>query len=276
MTEKEIVQNVSKQIVWWVGERKKKFTELSHDSMASNPFLLPLLCDIHGFSDFESLADFTLGGHFSTGHATGFGKLVDEKILPNVFGTKKLNSSLRRNHPVLRQSCFDEIDHVVKHADGKLDLLSLKAGRWTIQLTMAVKLNNTFEEIIRLRQEGKIKFSKIVVGVFYGNQEGLTDKYDILRGINRGANHTVVNLTDHVDVHAGKEFWSWLNNGEEQTQHWVLSGILDGMKKAKQVHGDLKPLIEAYRQSFINHNRAFVRADDKSIDWDSLLKSING
>ena len=52
-----------------------------------------------------------------------------------------------------------------------------------------MQLNRTFEQLIKLRDEGTLKYSKIVVGVFYGTHDTLTDKYDIMRGINRGAVH---------------------------------------------------------------------------------------
>ncbi len=64
------------------------------------------------------------------------------------------------------------------------ELLSLKAGKWTIQLTMAMQLNTSFNEIIT-NHPGLCK--KIIVGVFYGKADDLTDKYEILRGIKPGS-----------------------------------------------------------------------------------------
>ena len=50
-----------------------------------------------------------------------------------------------------------------------------------------------------------------MVGVIYGNQASLTDKFDIIRGICSGAEHDVTDITEHVEVVAGKEFWAWIN-----------------------------------------------------------------
>jgi hypothetical protein len=75
--------------VWWLGTRREKLRQAKHASMSINPFLLPLVMGLDGLRNFDELAAFMLGAHLATGHATGFGKLVDEKILPNVFGTRK-------------------------------------------------------------------------------------------------------------------------------------------------------------------------------------------
>ena len=39
-------------------------------------------------------------------------------------------------------------------------------------------------------------------------------------------------MKDRVQVHAGEEFWSWINNGEKHTQEWVLAGILNALGKS--------------------------------------------
>ncbi len=278
MQKAQIVGQVSKEVVWWIGERRKKLVELRHETMAINPFLLPLIFGTHSFRNFDELAEFLVAAHLSTGYATGFGKLMDEKILPRVFGTTKLDKAARKTRP-FSMSVFDEIDHVVIREGGKsVKLLSLKAGRWTIQLTMAVQLNKAFSELVQMRETGVLEgfhFDEIAVGVFYGTKQTLTDKYDILRGINRGAVHNVYDVTKHVHVYAGREFWSWLNDGESQTQEWVLEGILDGFTKAEKATGSMSSLIDAFRQEFSQQFHPFVR-EDLSIDWMGIIRKING
>ena len=278
MQKADVITGVSKQIVWWVGERQKKLVELRHETMSVNPFLLPLIFGIHQFKNFDELAEFLVAAHLSTGYATGFGKLIDEKILPQVFGTIKLDKATRRSRP-LSMSVFDEIDHIIPSAHGKHSkLLSLKAGRWTIQLTMAVQLNKAFEELLNLRDSkklGKFTFDEIAVGVFYGTKDTLTDKYDILRGINRGANHDVTDLTKHVHVYAGREFWTWLNGGEQRTQEWVLEGILQGFATAEKSIGALGNLLAGFRKEFRQQFHPFVRPDH-TIDWQAIIRKING
>ncbi len=278
MQKAQVVSQVSNQIVWWMGERQKKLVQLRHETMSVNPFLLPLVFGIHNFQNFDELAEFLVAAHLSTGYATGFGKLIDEKILPQVFGTTKLDKATRKKHP-FSLSVFNEIDHIILPPGGKpAKLLSLKAGRWTIQLTMAVQLNRTFEELLNLRASKKLgafTFDEIAVGVFYGTKDTLTDKYDILRGINRGANHDVKDVREHVHVYAGREFWAWLNNGESQTQEWVLEGILQGFATAEKSIGSFTDLLASFRREFSQQFQAFVR-DDKSIDWESIIRKING
>ncbi len=246
--------------------------------MAVNPFLLPLIFGIHQFQNFAELAEFLVAAHLSTGYATGFGKLIDEKILPQVFGTTKLDKAARRNRP-FSMHVFDEIDHIIPPANGKpAKLLSVKAGRWTIQLTMAVQLNKAFKELLDLRDSeglGTFTFDEIAVGVFYGTTDMLTDKYDILQGINRGAHHNVTDITKHVHVYAGREFWTWLNSGEQQTQEWVLEGILQGFTVAKESMGSLADLLAGYRKEFAQQFQTFVRPDH-TIDWQGIIRKING
>ena len=278
MDKAEVIAGVSKEIVWWMGERHKKLVQLKHETMSVNPFLLPLIFGIHEFTTFEDLSEFLVAAHLSTGYATGFGKLIDEKILPRVFGTIKLDKNARKVVP-LTMSAFNEIDHIIPAANGlSAKLLSLKAGKWTIQLTMAMHLNTAFKELIELRDSdklGDLVFDEIVVGVFYGTKEGLTDKYDILRGINRGAQHNVHDVTKTVNAYAGREFWSWLNQGQEETQHWVLDGMIQGFEAAQKSMGIFSELLAGFRKEFGGQFRSCIRPDH-SIDWHSIIRNING
>jgi hypothetical protein len=221
-----VISNVKIWAKWWFGKRKEKLQEQLNETMSINPFMMPFLFDYHDLRSLDELVDLMIASHLMIGHATGFGKLIDEKILPNVFGTKKLDVAFRAANKPLNHSCFDEIDHYILREDGTRQLISLKAGRWTIQLTMAVQLNAAFKEILKTHSD---LVDEIVVGVFYGRKEDLTDKYDILRGVNRGANHDVFDVTNHVKVHSGRDFWTWLNSGAVDTQEWVLQGFIEAL-----------------------------------------------
>lgn len=266
-----IISETSRWTIWWIEQRKKKLREQLSDTMSVNPFLLPILFEFHNIKDFGQLSNFIVASHLMIGHGTGFGKLIDEKILPNVFKTEKLDKAYRQTTPPFTEACFNEIDHVVKRPDGATDLLSLKAGKWTIQLTMAMQLNYAFKEI--LDQYGT-NINEIAVGVFYGTKETLTDKYDILRGINRGAKHNVFDVTDRVQVYAGKDFWTWLNDGEEETQKWVMEGIFLGIKESNS-RDECATLLDAYNQNVATQYNQFIN-DDGTVDWQALLIDING
>ena len=160
-TKSEIENGVRECCEWWIARRRQKLEEQLHHTMAVNPFLVPILYDFHGLNDVGELAQLLMAAHLMTGHNTGFGKLVDEKILPKVFGTTKL-SPANRARMKLEDACFDEIDHLV--AGNKL--LSLKASKWTIQLSMAVQLDHAFAKILHDKEYG---YEQIVVGVFYGS-----------------------------------------------------------------------------------------------------------
>jgi hypothetical protein len=270
-SQQEVVSGVKLWTQWWIGQRRKKLEDQLNETMSINPFIMPFLFDYHNLKSFEDLADLVIASHLMTGHNTGFGKLIDEKILPYVFGAQKLDAGLRKCTPPLNESCFDEIDHIIKREDGRIELLSLKAGKWTIQLTMAVQLNRAFNEIINKHPDVA---DNIVVGVFYGTKEGLTDKYDILRGINRGANHDVVNLLEHVHVYAGREFWTWLSGGAKETQEWVLQGMKEALDEQK-IHETATELLAAFKAGVVEKYEKDIR-EGGEMNWEKLLKKING
>lgn len=273
MQRHEVVSGVAEQAAWWIDERLKKVKKEKHDTMEVNPFMAPLLSALHGHKDFLELADFLLGGHFAIGHATGFGKLIDEKILPKVFGTTKLDKATRGKSKLFQKSCFDNVDHVV-HKEGKDVLLSLKASRWTIQLGQAVELNSSFKTIHQLLEAKEHIYDKVVVGVFYGKASSLTDKYRLVRGISGDVKHDVHDLQNYVDVLAGQEFWAWLG-GHEDTQVWVMEGIQQAIKDKKDDLFKAQKLMAEFRNSFARRYATFV-ADDGVIDWVGILKDANG
>lgn len=271
MKRNEIVDKIAYLTRWWLGERKNKLREHMSDTMTVNPFLLPILFDLHAVDNFEELSELIINSHLMTGHHTGFGKLIDEKILPSVFHTIKLDADYRRKNPPFNDTCFDEIDHIVLRNSGKPDLLSLKAGKWTIQLSSAVQLNSAFGNIIKNHNN---EFKDIVVGVFYGKSEALTDKYNILRGITSGKKHDVRDLKERVFVYSGREFWKWLNYDIDETQDWVLAGIMKGLKEDKCPE-ECRDLHEEFKKRVHENYKKYIKSD-MTIDWNLLLTDING
>lgn len=267
-----VVNGVKDQAAWWLNERIKKIRQDKHDTMEVNPFMAPLVAALHGHSDFLKVADFLLGGHFAIGHATGFGKLIDEKILPKVFGTTKLDKTRRKGN-IFERSCFDNIDHVV-HKDGSEVLLSLKASKWTIQLGQAVELNRSFSEIKKLFEAAEHAHAKIVIATFYGKEANLTDKYRLVRGINTGANHNVYDLSEFVTVLAGADFWTWLG-GHQDTQLWVMEGIQAAIDSMQVELAEAQGLMVQFRTTFATRYARFVD-ETGVIDWDGILKNTNG
>ena len=274
-SQNEIVDGVSEQVQWWVEQRRTKLIKLRHQSHAINPFLWPIIKSMHGFRDLRELVAFQLAGHLVEGHATGFGKLVDEKILSHVFGTTKLDRKFREINSEYQNHAYDNIDHLMMHSGKPRDLLSLKAGRWSIQLGQAVQLNRSFQALLDRRANEEIEFDRLVVGVFYGTNEGLTDKYRIIQGLETSAQHDITDISEHVDVYAGREFWSWINGGERNTQEWVLLGIELGYELAAEENGPLDESYEAFISDFESQLKPFL-AEDGTIDWVHLLRDING
>jgi hypothetical protein len=277
IAKEQIVAKVSEKVIWWIGRRRDKLSELEHSSHAVNPFLLPIIMKMHGFDSLNQLSAFMLSGHLVEGHATGFGKLVDEKILADVFGTIRLDGAFRGANRPYGASEFDNIDHLVPRPDGSFDLLSIKAGRWSIQLGQAVQLNSSFNIIAmnRAARRYQPEFRDLVVGVFYGKDEDLTDKYRIIRGEPTRSQHEVHDLTKHVKVLAGRPFWSWLNGGVDETQESVLEGIIRGYDRFAEANGSLAGLWDGFVSSF---ERSFGDQLDSegNVNWYELLRHVNG
>lgn len=264
-----IINNVAALVSDFIKRRLEKIQKDISSFLNVNPFLLSALRDFHSFKRIQDLADFLFIAHMSQGHATGFGKLVDEKILPQVFGTVKLTEKERKSRK-LTAAAYNEIDHIVNpNSSTEWSLLSLKAGAWTIQDTAAHNLYNAFKQIGDFQVFGK----EIVVGVFYGNKNSLTNKYDILKGINPRQQNQFVEL-NHVRVLAGKDFWTWLNGDEEETQLWVLEGTRQGSEIAFKKNNNSN-VQNAPQKLAIELSEKYGLLLDKEIDWSRLLIAVN-
>lgn len=268
-TRPQIVAGTSRETALFLARRLRKLrTEIS-GVLNINPFLMRALRDFHGITDQQSLADFMLIWHLGGGHATSFGKMVDEKLLPNVFGTVRLDSTFR-HEPPYNTAPFDDIDHLVTRRDGEYRL-SLKASSWSIQYGQAMGLYRNFLE---LGEQG-LQGAGVVVGVFYGNKSLLTDKYRIVRGENVRRQATLRRL-DYVIVKAGAEFWSWLNDDEPGTQEWLLEGIEAGAAEFSRNTPDMGRVVNgAAAQLVLELRRKYGLPEDGSIDWRFLLHAIN-
>jgi len=272
---KDIVEGTKEEVLWWLNNRQsEKFLNAKHETFNPNPFLLPLIASLHGLESVDEMGAVLLAGHLVSGHNTGFGKLFDEKLLPKVFGTSKLDKTYRSNTPPFSQSAFNDIDHVV-HRKGYDDLLSLKASKWTINLGGAKDLNRSFEQI-RLHHIRPYpgKYGEIAVGVLYG--QDLTDKYQILRGETQRQRdkHDVADLTDTVNVYSGKAFWTWLNAGESHTQDWIMEGVLAAASEFSDSNRQ-KMLI----RDLVDNSESLSSlrgVDTAGFQWNQMLKDING
>jgi hypothetical protein len=271
----EVIAGVSQEVVRFIRNRRQKLEQLRHSTMAVNPFLNPVIMEMNACDTLDDLAEFVVGGHLSEGHATGFGKLVDERIVPNVFGTTKLTGPYRRDNPPYNDPAFSVIDHVVPRPDGDPDLLPLKAGRWSIQLGQALNMNVGFARLVEERDAGRIEFDRIVIGVLYGTEATLTDKFQIARGVADADRHIVVDVRDHVEIRAGREFWAWLNDGVDETQEWVMDGFLHAIQVANQELGSASDAVATYIASY-RDQLAEHMGEDGTVDWHALLREING
>lgn len=265
----ECVAGTAKETALFLGRRLRKLRTKIGGVLNVNPFLLRALKDFHQITDQLSLAQFLLTAHLGGGHATGFGKMIDEKVLPQVFRTKRLDSSCRDVSPYNKE-IFDDIDHLVTRKDGEY-LLSLKAGAWSIQLGQAMGL---YRHFLALGEQG-LQSRGIVVGVFYGHKGLLTDKYRIVHGENVRHQKEMRKL-DYVEVKAGAEFWSWINDDEGPTQEWLLEGIAKGTDDFTANTPDMKEVVGgAAHRLVLELREKYGLPANGSIDWLFLLHAIN-
>ncbi|MFL4477933.1 hypothetical protein ACIPUB_06550 [Paeniglutamicibacter sp. ORCA_105] len=274
-TKDEVVSGTADELLWWIEQREGKLQGAGSETMGVNPFMLPVVAALHGLDTQDELATLLMAAHLMQGHSTGFGKLLDEKLLPKVFGTTKLDKKFRKNTPPYSHSAFNEIDHLVTRPNG-IELLSLKASPWTINLSTATELNKSFKGI----RDSYITpypgiYIGIAMGVTYGAPEALTDKYQILRGLrpDQRSKHMVDDLTQHVSVYAGREFWAWLNFGEMSTQDWVMEGIL---KATKSIDGPAVRKTHLINLAKQYSNLPAISSSGGAFNWESILERING
>ncbi len=265
----QIIEGTAHEVSLFLGRRLRKLRTHISGVLNINPFLMCALQDFHQIKDQLSLAECVLNWHLGTGHATGFGKMVDEKLLPNVFNTIRLDSTFRYQPPY-NSPPFDDIDHLVVRNDGKY-LLSLKASSWTIQYGQAMGLYNNFLQLGKQNFQG----AGIVVGVFYGHKGLLTDKYRIVRGENT-RRQAVLTLLDYVEVKAGSKFWSWLNDDEDATQDWLLEGIELGVTNFSKNNPGTNTIVSGAAQPLVKELRAkYGLPSDGTLNWSFFLHSVN-
>ena len=236
-------------------------------------FCFLLVAALHGVDSVEELGEILLAGHLVGGHNTGFGKLFDEKLLRRIFDIRKLDKRFREFTPPYSQSAFNDIDHVVPR-DGYDDLVSLKSSRWTINLGGARDLNRSFEQIRQHHMRPYPgRYGEIAVGVLYGRE--LTDKYrEVLGETERQRRlHDVTDLTDTVQVYSGREFWSWLNDGQSDIQYWIMDGLLLAVEEFKGTSAQKALMFDLVRNS---ENLRVLGADGNNFEWHKMLKHVNG
>ncbi len=265
----QIIEGTALEIALFLGRRLRKLrTEIS-GVLNINPFLMCALQDFHQITDQASLAQCILNWHLGTGHATSFGKMIDEKLLPNVFQTVRLDSTFRYKPPY-NSPPFDDIDHLVKRHDGNY-LLSLKASSWTIQYGQAMGLYHNFLAL----GEQNLQGAGVVVGVFYGHKGLLTDKYRIVRGENV-RRQDILSPLSYVKVMAGAEFWSWLNDDEKATQDWLLEGIEQGVQDFSRNNPAMHEVVGGAAQLLVKELQTkYKLPEDGRLDWSFLVHAIN-
>ncbi|MGL6097033.1 MAG: hypothetical protein ACRC7O_14715 [Fimbriiglobus sp.] len=106
LTREQVVSITATEVRLWINERLAKFRNLDHDTMAVNPFMAPVLMKLHSHVAFRELANLLLDGHVMGGHATGFGKLVDEKLMAKLFGSTKRNKQFRAKKPAVPRAAL--------------------------------------------------------------------------------------------------------------------------------------------------------------------------
>jgi hypothetical protein len=265
----EVVAGTSQQTQLFLARRLRQLRTQISGVLNINPFLMAALQDFHNIHDQSSLAEFMLNWHLGTGHSTSFGKMIDERLLPSVFGTSHLDATFRHKPP-FNNAAFDDIDHLVPRKDGEY-LLSLKASSWSIQYAQAMAIYQNFKRL----GDQKLQRKGVVVGVFYGHSGLLTDKYRIVRGDNARRQAQLERL-DYVQVKAGAQFWTWLNDDEPKTQDWVLEGIQDGAKKFLAINEDMADVVGGARTLLVKEfQQKYGLPKDGSLDWFFLLHAVN-
>ncbi len=235
--------------------REDAVRRLRLDDLRLNPFQLRLVRRFHGLDTPARVVSYLVDGRLHAGEETAYGWLVD-LFLPPIFGA----STPPEREQQHKWEGFKEIDKEVVRpnpADGipRRHLVSLKAGPWTINDTMAQRMAANVRELQRYGAD------PVVYGVTYGRREQLTNKPGIVKG----------EFPDElVAVLVGREFWDWLA-GYKDAHRDIMDGIADGEQAYQSSRGvDLAQVVARKKTALTDElKRQYQIVDDADL-WPRL------
>lgn len=249
---------VAQEVHGFLRRREEVVRRLRLESLNVNPFLLRLVRRFHGLDSAEAIVSYLVDARLHSGEETAYGWLVD-LFLPPIFGA----STPVEREDEYKWEGFKEIDKEVIRPNPKdglerRHLISLKAGPWTINDTMAQRMARNVEELQRYGSD------PVVYGVTYGRPEQLSNKPGIVKA----------DFPDeHVAVLVGRQFWDWLA-GYSNAHLDILNGIADGERAYVSAHGvSLDQLVAAKKAELTDAFKREFRVEGGADVWQRLAET---
>lgn len=249
---------VAEEVQGFLRRREQTFRRLRLQDLNVNLFLLRLVRRFHSLDTPEAIVSYLVDGRLHSGEETAYGWLVD-LFLPPIIGA----STPEEREDEYKWEGFKEIDKEVvrpnpKDGLSRRHLVSLKAGPWTINDTMAQRMASNVEELQRYGPD------PVVYGVTYGRPDQLSNKPGIVKA---------KFPDEHVAVLVGRQFWDWLA-GYPNAHLDILNGIADGEQAYVAAHGvPLDQLIAAKKAELTDAFKREFKVEGAADVWQRLAET---
>lgn len=236
-------------------ELAEQFNDISKTNF--NPFLLLITAPVYNiYSPYEVAERLQLGKAFH-GDDTAFGRMAEERYL-RIFGATTPGEKSSDNQTVRNR--WSPID-LELNIDGQRNLMSIKAGPWTMNQAHAAEMIRHFKE---LHEETG---AKILIGVTYGRYKNLNNKPALV--------DRALGSPDWFDFFVGKDFWEYATGINDFHKH-MFAAIRLAQKRFADEHADQtfnERLIGNRLQIAASLRKSFSVRDDEDF-WGTLFNAM--
>jgi hypothetical protein len=241
---------------------KRRFRELAEqfDDISKtnfNPFLLLITAPVYNiYSPYEVAERLQLGKAFH-GDDTAFGRMAEEKYL-NIFGARPPMEKSSEDPAVRRRWSPIDLELTI---DGQRNLMSIKAGPWTMNQSHASEMIRSFKQ---LHEETG---AKILIGITYGRYKNLNNKPALVE--------RELGTPDWFDFFVGKDFWEYAT-GVRNVHLDMFAAIRIAQKRFADEYADRtfsERLIENRLSIASSLRKSFSVRDDEDF-WGTLFNAM--
>lgn len=241
---------------------KRRFRELAEqfDDISKtnfNPFLLLITAPVYNiYSPYEVAERLQLGKAFH-GDDTAFGRMAEEKYL-SIFGAKTPPEKSSQDPAVRRRWSPIDLELTI---DGQRNLMSIKAGPWTMNQSHAAEMIRNFKQ---LRDETG---ARILIGITYVRYKNLNNKPALVE--------RELGTPDWFDFFVGKDFWEYAT-GVRDVHRDMFAAIRIAQKRFADEYADRtfsERLIQNRLSIASSLRKSFSVRDDEDF-WGTLFNAM--
>lgn len=236
-------------------ELAEQFNDISKTNF--NPFLLLITAPVYNiYSPYEVAERLQLGKAFH-GDDTAFGRMAEEKYL-SIFGAKTPAEKSSQDADTRRRWSPIDLELTI---DGQRNLMSIKAGPWTMNQSHAAEMIHQFQQ---LHEETG---ARILIGITYGRYKNLNNKPALV--------DRELGSPDWFDFFVGKDFWEYAS-GVRDVHRDMFAAIRIAQKRFADEHADRtfsERLIENRLLIASSLRKSFSVRDDEDF-WGTLFNAM--